>query len=162
MKNNILVMSEAGKPIFSKNGSEEEIARQCAIFQALRTAVNENKTLNLGEIQSLRSGKICIVFMTVGSVTLLSISAIEINGVVETEAFARLQLEYIFAQLIFTLTEQVQNIFIHNPGFDLRTMLTSSDNLMRGIIFDVRIIVTDGFCDCHVKSFLFSHCCAAI
>jgi hypothetical protein len=141
MKNNVIVMSEAGKPIFSKIGSEEEIARQCGLFQAIRTAVNGNKTLNLGEIQSLHSGKLCIVFMTVGSITLVSISDIEGNGVVETEAFARLQLEYIFAQLIFTLTEQVQNIFIHNPGFDLRTMLTFSDNLMHRMLFDVRLLV---------------------
>jgi hypothetical protein len=135
MKNNVIVMSEAGKPIFARHGSEEEISRQCGLFQAIRTAVNGNQALNLGEIQSLRSEKLCIVFMSVASITLVSISKVE-NEIVETEAFARLQLEYIFAQLIFTLTEQVQNIFIHNPGFDLRTMLTSSDSLMHGILDD--------------------------
>jgi hypothetical protein len=40
----------------------------------------------------------------------------------------------VFAQFIFTLTEQVQNVFDHNPGFDLRSMLTASDNLMHGIL----------------------------
>ena len=134
MKNNVIVMSEAGKPIYSRHGSEEAIARQCGLFQAIRTAINGNTAIDLGEIHSLHSGKLCIVFMTIQSITLVSISRIDEEGLVETETFARLQLEYIFAQLIFTLTEQIQTIFISNPGFDLRTMLTSSDGLIQGIL----------------------------
>jgi hypothetical protein len=134
MEANVIVMSEAGKPIFARRGSEEEIARQCGLFQALRTSVNGNKAFRLGEIQSLRSGKLCIVFMTVGSITLVAISRLDENEITETEAYLRLQLEYVFAQLIFTLTEQVQSVFQHNPSFDLRSMLTSSDSLMHGIL----------------------------
>ena len=132
--NNVIVMSEAGKPIFARHGSEEEITRQCGLIQALRTAVNGNSSLGLGELQSLQADDLCIVFSSIGSITLVSITTIEEDGIVETEAFARLQLEYIYAQLIFTLTDQVQNIFQHNPGFDLRSMMNSSDNLIHGIL----------------------------
>jgi hypothetical protein len=131
---NVIVMSDAGKPIFARHGSEEDVSRQCGLVQALRTAVNGNSTLGLGEIQSLQSNELLIVFMTVGSITLVSISAGSTQDVIATEAFCRLQLEYVFGQLIFTLTEQVQAIFAHNPGFDLRSMMSSSDNLLRGIL----------------------------
>jgi hypothetical protein len=132
--NNVIVMSDAGKPIFARHGSEEEVSRQCGLVQALRTAVNGNSTLGLGEIQSLQSNDLLMVFMTVGSMTLVSISSGPTLDVMETEAFCRLQLEYVFAQLIFTLTEQVQAIFVHNPGFDLRSLTSTSDNLLRGIL----------------------------
>lgn len=131
---NVIVMSDAGKPIFARHGSEEDVSRQCGLIQALRTVVNGNSTLGLGEIQSLQSNELLVVFMTVGSITLVSISSGSTQDVIETEAFCRLQLEYVFAQLIFTLTEQVQTIFEHNPGFDLRSMMSSSDNLLRGIL----------------------------
>ena len=164
--NNVIVMSEAGKPIFSRFGSPGQIARICGLIQALRTAIrmqgqggnNQNNTQSagalsvgsLGDIQSLQSHNLCIVFMTVGSITLVSISkrattATSRSGgndddntinddVMETETYSRLRLEYIYAHLILMLTTNIQNIFIQNPAFDLRSMISSSDNLLRGIL----------------------------
>ena len=142
MNGNVIVMSEAGKPIFARYGSQGEVARQCGLVQALRTAINGNNSfLGLGEIQSIHSKKLCIVFMTVGSITLVNIlqrTEREAGnfgiGVVDTEAFGRLQLEYVYASLIFILTTNVQSTFMHNPGFDLRAVIKSNDNLLRGIL----------------------------
>jgi hypothetical protein len=142
MNGNVIVMSEAGKPIFARYGSQGEVARQCGLIQALRTAVNVNKsTLGLGEIQSIHSGKFCIVFMTVGSITLVNILERtepdpndEGTSVIDTEAFGRLQLEYVYANLIFILTSNIQDAFLHNPGFDLRSLIESNDNVLRGIL----------------------------
>lgn len=142
MNGNVIVMSEAGKPIFSRYGSQGEVARQCGLIQALRTAVNvTNSTLGLGEIQSIHSKNLCIVFMTVGSITL--VNTLEENKtnpdngatkLIDTEAFGRLQLEYVYANLIFMLTSNIQSAFVHNPGFDLRSMINSNDNLLRGLL----------------------------
>lgn len=144
MEHNVIVMSESGKPIFSRFGSQGKIARICGLVQALRTAIHGSKsTLGLGEIQSIRSNKLCIVFMTVESITLVSISErTKPNGgnknentdVMETEAYGRLQLEYVYAHIILMLTNNVQSIYIQNPAFDLRSMMNSSDNLIRGIL----------------------------
>lgn len=144
MEHNVIVMSESGKPIFSRFGSQGKIARICGLVQALRTAIHGSKsTLGLGEIQSIRSNKLCIVFMTVESITLVSISErTKPNGgnknentdVMETEAYGRLQLEYVYAHIILMLTNNVQSIYIQNPAFDLRSMINSSDNLIRGIL----------------------------
>ena len=127
----MIVMSEAGKPIFARRGKEEEISRLCGLFQAIRASVNGNKSFTLGEIHSLRSGQLCVVFMTVGSITLVAVSSAENSG---TELYLKLQLEYVFATLIFTLTEQVQSVYQHNPSFDLRSMLHSNDRLLHGIL----------------------------
>jgi hypothetical protein len=136
MKNNVIVITEAGKPVYSRNGSEEEVARQCALFQAIRTAVNgSNDHLDLGEIQSIHSSDLMILFMVVGAITLVSITQRDENGTLETPAFARLQLESVYGQLIFSLTDQVQAMFSQNPGFDLRTMMTAAENnLITGIL----------------------------
>lgn len=142
MNGNVIVMSEAGKPIFSRYGSPGEVARQCGLIQALRTAVNiNNSTLGLGEIQSIHSENLCIVFMTVGSITLVNSlekdktnPGDDANNVIDTEAFGRLQLEYVYANLIFILTSNIQNAFLHNPGFDLRSMMNSNDNLLTGLL----------------------------
>jgi len=142
MNGNVIVMSEAGKPIFSRYGSPGEVARQCGLIQALRTAVNvNNSTLGLGEIQSIHSENLCIVFMTVGSITLINTLEKDKTNpgddavyAIDTEAFGRLQLEYVYANLIFILTSNIQNAFLHNPGFDLRSMMNSNDNLLRGLL----------------------------
>jgi len=142
MNGNVIVMSEAGKPIFARYGSQGEVARQCGLVQALRTAINGNhSTLGLGEIQSIHSKKLCIVFMTVGSITLVNVlqrtkpeTGDFGKGVGDTEAFGRLQLEYVYANLIFILTANIQSTFTHNPGFDLRSVIKSNDNLLRGIL----------------------------
>jgi len=131
---NVIIMSEAGKPIFARHGSDQEIARQCGLLQAIRTATQGNASLDLGEIQCIESDNLCIVFMTVGSITLVSISKATPEGILETEAFSRLQLEYLYAQLIFNLTDRVQTIFRNNPGYDLRSMMNSGDNVLHGLL----------------------------
>lgn len=125
-------MSEAGKPIFWRHGSDEEIARQCSLLQAIRIATLGNA---LGEIQNVESEHLSMVFMTVGCITLVSITKSEAEfGITETQAFSRMQLEYLYAQLIFNITDQVQTVFRSNPGYDLRSFMTSGDNLLRGLL----------------------------
>ena len=132
LDHNVLVMSEAGKPIFWRHGSDEDVARQCSLVQAIRTATLGN---GLGEIQSIESNNLSMVFMSVGSITLVSIvQSAAASGIKETEAFSRLQLEYVYAQLIFNMTEQIQAVFRSNPGYDLRSFMTSGDNLLRGLL----------------------------
>jgi hypothetical protein len=135
-KCNFIVMSNSGKPIFARYGSEEEIARVCGLLSAIRTSVAYSRTLNLGEIQSLRSGSLMVVFFVVDSIVLVAISAVGDTGETETLACLRLQLEYLFALIIFTMTEQVQAIFQQNASFDLRTILGATEGLMRAIVDD--------------------------
>lgn len=140
---NFIVMSNAGKPIFARYGDEEEVARVCGLLEAVRTSITYSRTLGLGDIQSLRSGSLAVVFMAVGSITLVALSPINANddssfssGETETFHYLKLQLEYLFALIIFTMTEQVQSMFQHNASFDLRTMLGATEGTMRDMLND--------------------------
>jgi len=82
-----------------------------------------------------------MVFLSIGALTLVAISYLQKKeeecynyDEYETEAYLKLQLEYIYGQIIFTLTDQVQSIFERSPNFDLRSMLGATDAVMRGLL----------------------------
>ena len=87
-----------------------------------------------------------IVFLTVGALTLVAISEDGggkrggggggggEGGDCGTEAYLRLTLEYVYSQITFTLTDQVQTIFRRSPGFDIRSMLGATDSIIRSIL----------------------------
>lgn len=104
----------------------------CGLISAIRTSVLDAD--GLGDLQSLQSEELTVVFMTVGSITLIATSRIGTYKERETEAYLRLQLEYVYGHIIFSLTEKVQDVFQQNPGFDLGNMLGSNDNAMLGIL----------------------------
>jgi First Longin domain of FUZ, MON1 and HPS1/Second Longin domain of FUZ, MON1 and HPS1 len=109
----ILIMSEAGKPIFTSSGDAESLSKTCGLIQAIRTSVFDQKS-NLGDLQTLKTNQKTMVFMSVGSITLVAISTTQ-----ATEAHLKLQLEYMYSRIIFTMTNQVQNVFAQSPGYDL-------------------------------------------
>lgn len=56
-----------------------------------------------------------------------------------TEAYMRLILEYLYAQILFTLTDQVRSILEESANFDVRSMLgPDTEALMHGIIHQAR------------------------
>lgn len=131
---NVIVLSEAGKPIFSRWGNEDDLAMTCALVQTIRASTVDDDSFGLGDIQSIRSDELSMVFLSVGALTLIAVSELGQDGDCETEAYLRLQLEYVYGQIIFTLTEQVQSIFKTSPNFDLRNMLGATDSVMLGIL----------------------------
>lgn len=131
---NVIVMSEAGKPIFFRWGNDEQVTKMCGLVSAIRTSVLDSDALGLGDLQSLQSEELTVVFMTVGSIILIATSRRGKYGECETEAYLRLQLEYVYGHIVFTLTEKVQDVFQQNPGFDLGNMLGSNDSAMLGIL----------------------------
>lgn len=121
---NVIILSAAGKPIFVRHGSDEdEWASACGLLQGLRANVLSFQDVDssLGEIQSIKAGSMLIVFLNTKALTLVAISDGD-NGS-QSEGWLRLQLEYTYAQVIFTLTDQIQSIFEQSPSYDLRTMM---------------------------------------
>ena len=58
----------------------------------------------------------------------------QLQGLEESQSRVQENLKAL-SQVIFALTDQVQNMFQYNPGLDLRSMLdSSSQNLIKGII----------------------------
>ena len=81
--------------------------------------------------------------MTVGCITMVAIAQKSqrsqrntriMNLDDYTESFLRLQLEYVYSGIIFTLTDSVQYMLGDNPSLDVREMLGSTENVLRGIL----------------------------
>ena len=123
----IIIMSEAGKPIFSSSGDAESLAKACGMLQAIRTSVMDPKA-NLGDIQTLKTNLRTIVFMSVGSLTLVAISSTR-----TPEAHLKLQLEYLYSHIIFTMTNRIQDVFAQCPGYQLDI----GDSAFQSILCDI-------------------------
>jgi len=106
--------------------------------------------LHYGDIQSLKSGDMKIVFMSAGALVLIAIATIDPNPTLyqhqhqhqhqhhedyrcfETEAYLRMQLEHTYGQVLFALTNHVQTQLAMNPNIDLRSVLgRTTDVVMR-------------------------------
>jgi hypothetical protein len=133
---NVIVMSEAGKPIYFRFGTDEEVARACGLIQAIRMSLLlVDPRLELGDIRSLSSKSLKLVFMTVGSITLVAVARRGRHGeVAETDAYLRLQLECAYGTILLTLTEQVQNVLLQNPNLDLGESLGATEGMLSEIL----------------------------
>jgi len=143
----VIVMSDSGKPIFADTTTTTttDVARICGLVQAVRTSLlYSSSSSKLGDIQSLHTAHTTLVFQTVGSITLVAISRGRGGErASDDEAYLRLQLEYVYAQIIFTMTDQVQAMYSLNPSLDLQSMLmvpsssssstANSSNVLRAI-----------------------------
>ena len=133
---NIIILSAAGKPIFVRHGSDEdEWASACGLIAGMKANVLSFDDTNstLGDIQSIKAGKSLIVFLNTKALTLVAISDGETGS--QCEGWLRLQLEYTYTQVIFTLTDQIQNIFEQSPNYDLRTMMGPNvDTSLRNLL----------------------------
>ena len=130
---NAIILSNAGKPIFCRYDGGREVVI-CSFVQAL---IESASASGLGEMQFFRSNSLSIVFMTIGAITLVGIS----KESSETDSTAghllmKLRLEYLYAQIMFTMTQQVQSIFLENPNYDLGEVLDASSTVMRSMLAD--------------------------
>lgn len=153
---NVIIMSAAGKSIFVRYGrepggeaNEDEWSTACGIVQGLRANVlsfGSNINGGFGDIQSIKSGKRLVVFKHTDALTFVSIS--DRKDGYHNEAWLRLQLEYVYSQVIFTLTSQVQSIFERCPGYDLRSMMGSNVNdSIRNLLDRFDPSIDDSDCD---------------
>lgn len=133
---NIIILSAAGKPIFVRHGSDEdEWASACGLIAGMKANVLsfDDTDSTLGDIQSIKAGKSLIVFLNTKALTLVAISDGDTGS--QCEGWLRLQLEYTYTQVIFTLTDQIQNIFEQSPNYDLRTMMGPNvDTSLRNLL----------------------------
>lgn len=96
--------------------------------------------LDFGEIEYIDANNSQILFMTVGCITMVAIAQKNSGRNRATlttqysEAFLKLQLEYVYTGIIFTLTDSVQYMLAEDANLDVREMLGSASNLVRGVL----------------------------
>ena len=124
----------------------------CSLIQAIRANVlsfslDTDEAAPLGDVQFMKAGRKMFMFMNTEALTLVAIGDEEYD----TE-FLRLHLEYAYAQIIFTLTNQVNTIFGRSANYDLRTMMGPNVNASLRNLVDLLDLINlsgnvDGGCN---------------
>ncbi|CAM9350774.1 unnamed protein product, partial [Laminaria digitata] len=152
----IFVLSSAGKPVFSLSGDEQHLATLTGLIQGLLSLCED---CDGDEMESISAGSRKFVFLKRGDLVLVAVSSPSASGAKlvddgggggregggeegegeeteapECESFLRLQLEYMYASILFLLTSKVQEILRRSPGYDLRGLLGGADTSLRGAI----------------------------
>ncbi|XP_004971443.1 vacuolar fusion protein MON1 homolog isoform X2 [Setaria italica] len=124
-KKHFFILSNSGKPIYSRYGDEHKLAGFSATLQAIISFVE-----NSGDhIKFVRAGKHQIVFLVKGPIYLVCISCTE-----ESYEGLRGQLELMYGQLLLILTKSVNRCFEKNPKFDMAPLLGGTDAVFLSLI----------------------------
>ncbi len=127
------ILSHAGKPIFSRHGDEQQLAPFMGMVQAilaLSQSVSSDKPQDC--VRSIRTthGTRQFVFLVRRELTLLVVASTK-----EPEPFLKLQLEYLYQQVVLLLTaRRIERCFAANASYDLRELLGGTDNVLAGVV----------------------------
>ncbi|KAL6853306.1 hypothetical protein ACP4OV_019335 [Aristida adscensionis] len=124
-KKHFFILSNSGRPIYSRYGDEHKLAGFSATLQAIISFVE-----NSGDhIKFVRAGKHQIVFLVKGPIYLVCISCTE-----ESYEGLRGQLELMYGQILLILTKSVNRCFEKNPKFDMAPLLGGTDTVFLSLI----------------------------
>ena len=121
-KKHYFILSEAGKPIYSRYGDEDQLAALMAVMQATVSFVQD-----LGDnIKAVKSSDSTIVFLNRKPLILVAVS-----HMCESTTQLIVQLTYLYHQVLSVLTlNQLSRIFDQKKGYDLRRMIAGSERLL--------------------------------
>jgi hypothetical protein len=101
---NVLMFSDAGKPLFARHGTDEEVAHMCGMLQGLRTAVLYGSMAS-GEIHSIvTAGGSAIVFLHFPTLSLAALSSSVDGGPHHSPVYLRAVLERVTAAVTLQWT----------------------------------------------------------
>lgn len=124
-KKHFFVLSNSGKPIYSRYGAEHKLAGFTATLQAIISYVE-----NGGDhVKFVRAGRHQVVFLMKGPIYLVCISCTE-----EPYEALRGQLELIYGQMLVILTKSIDRCFEKNKKFDMTPLLGGTDAVFSSLI----------------------------
>ncbi|KAL6203017.1 hypothetical protein ACLB2K_026721 [Fragaria x ananassa] len=124
-KKHFFILSNSGKPIYSRHGDEHKLAGFSATLQAIISFVENGED----RVKVVRAGKHQVVFLVKGPIYLVCISCTE-----EPYESLRMQLELIYGQLLVILTKSVNRCFEKNSKFDMTPLLGGTDVVFSSLI----------------------------
>jgi len=125
-KKHVFILSEAGKPIYTRYGNEENLVTMMGLMQAIVSFVIDNND----NIRSLIAGKHKIVFLARGPIILVAVS----SGA-DSQAQLVLQLTYVYHQVLSVLTfTQLTRIFEQRRNYDLRKLLSGTEKFIDNLL----------------------------
>ncbi|XP_015524976.1 vacuolar fusion protein MON1 homolog A [Neodiprion lecontei] len=121
-RKHIFILSQAGKPIYSRHSSEDKLVTLMGVMQALVSFVQAGNDM----IRSVHAGDTNFVFVVKGPLILVTVSK-----TLESVPQLVLQLTYVYNQIVSVLTQsQLTRVYEQRRNFDLRRLLTGSERLI--------------------------------
>jgi hypothetical protein len=139
-KTNIIVLSESSKVIFHRYGDEGSISSVCAVLQTLRVTTRHDERLGFGDIRRISTRTSKIVFKNAGHLVFVAIAYRDSHDgedSIETDDYLQLQLEYVYSSILFTLTEEVQDMAQND--LDIKFMLGSCSEKIRNLLDEMEL-----------------------
>ncbi|KAI9559059.1 Vacuolar fusion protein MON1-like protein A [Daphnia sinensis] len=125
-KKHFFVLSEAGKPIYTRHGNEEQLVTLFGVMQALVSFVEDGED----SMDVILAGDTKFVFLHKTPLILVAVSKMR-DSVLQL----LLQLEYIFNQISSVITRtHLEKIFEQRRNYDLRRLLAGSERLMDNLV----------------------------
>ncbi|XP_041262269.1 vacuolar fusion protein MON1 homolog B-like [Onychostruthus taczanowskii] len=121
-RKHVFVLSEAGKPIYSRHGNEEALAATMGVMMALVSFIQSGGNA----IRAICSEDRTLVFEQRGPLLLVSVSRTR-----QSAAQLRRELAFVHEQILSLLTRGgIARVFARRRGFDLRRLLAGAEAVL--------------------------------
>ncbi|XP_061779897.2 vacuolar fusion protein MON1 homolog A isoform X2 [Nerophis lumbriciformis] len=126
-KKHMFVLSDAGKPIYTRYGTEEALSSTMGVMMALVSFVEAEKNI----IRSIHADGCKVVFLTKSPLVLVGVSR-----TCQSDKELLRELQYVYYQIVSLLTlTQLNHIFQHKQNYDLRRLLAGSEYLTDNLLY---------------------------
>uniref|UniRef100_A0A8C4Q863 Vacuolar fusion protein MON1 homolog n=1 Tax=Eptatretus burgeri TaxID=7764 RepID=A0A8C4Q863_EPTBU len=126
LNKHVFVLSEAGKPIYSRYGSEEALSSFMGVLLALVSFVQAGKNI----MRSIHSDNHTVMFLHRGPLVLVSVSRSR-----QSEQQLAQELHYVYNQIISVLTiTQLNKVFKAKQNYDLRRLLGGTERFLNSLL----------------------------
>ncbi|OJD15452.1 hypothetical protein AJ78_04293 [Emergomyces pasteurianus Ep9510] len=124
-RKHFLILSQAGKPIYTRHGDSGLISDYIGIIQTIISFYEESGDT----LKSFSAGKARIVILSQGPLYLVAVSRL-----FENDIQLRAQLEALYMQILSTLTlPSLNHLFSVRPSTDLRRPLQGTESLLSSL-----------------------------
>jgi hypothetical protein len=113
-RKHVFILSSSGKPIFTKNGDEQELVTTFGLLQAIFSIVRDTGDT----IKCICAGGRKIVYFSREALLFVSMSSTN-----EPESVLVKELEFMYSQILLILTSKVHSVLQVNASKDLRDLL---------------------------------------
>ncbi|XP_067684520.1 vacuolar fusion protein MON1 homolog A-like [Haliotis asinina] len=125
-RKHIFILSESGKPVYSRYGSEDKLVTIMGVMQALVSFVQDNKD----QIRCINAGDHKFVFLIRDHLLMVGVT----RGTDSTQQML-LQLSYVYNQVLSVLTySTLSKIFKQRRNYDLRRLLSGAEKFFDNLL----------------------------
>ncbi|CAJ0958762.1 unnamed protein product [Ranitomeya imitator] len=122
----VFVLSEAGKPVYSRFRSEEALSSTAGVMMALVSFLETEKNA----LRSIHADGYTAVFVRRSPLVLVSVSHAQ-----QSEQEMAQELLYVYYQVVSLVTgAQLHHLFQQRPSYDLRRLLSGSERITDNLL----------------------------